>query len=98
MNLKRWSRYLSEKDIEVSDTTNSDANSVKKVVWTEEEDEEKWLGPAPAIEAIWDDSTGFLLQVAFTVDAKEKEWTDEMQLRDIWRVDLEELGVFKDLK
>ena len=63
----------------MSDTTNSDANSVKKVLWTEEEDEDKWLGPAPAIEAIWDDSTGFLLQVAFTVDAKEKEWTEENQ-------------------
>ena len=41
--------------------------------------------------------TGFLLQVTFTVDVKEKEWTDEMELRDVWVKDLDELGVF-DLK
>eukprot|EP01043_Picozoa_sp_COSAG02_P027099 COSAG02_NODE_1582_length_11838_cov_3.471420_3_plen_926_part_00 len=97
MNLKRWGRYLSEKDIESSDTSGAETNVVKKVMWTEDEDEEKWLGPAPAIEAMWDDSTGFLLQVAFSVDAKEKEWEDELQLRDIWQKDLDELGVF-DLK
>jgi len=94
MNLKRWGRYLSEKDIEVSDTNGADTNVVKKVTWTEDEDEEKWLGPAPQIEVVWDDSTGFLLQVAFSVDAKEKEWTDELELRDIWVRDLDELGVF----
>ena len=75
----------------------AETNVVKKVMWTEEDDEEKWLGPAPAIEVVWDDSTGFLLQVAFSVDAKEKEWTDEMELRDVWQKDLDELGVF-DLK
>ena len=71
MNLKRWHGYLSEKDVEVSDTTGAERNIIKKLIWQEDEDE-KWLGPAPRIEVTWDETTSFLLQVAFTVDAKDK--------------------------
>jgi len=93
VNLKRLHGYLSEKDIESADTVGLERNVIKKLVWEEDEDD-KWLGAAPKIMVTWDETTCFLLEVSFTVDAKEKEWTDEMELRDVWYKDLEELAVF----
>eukprot|EP01052_Picozoa_sp_SAG31_P016654 SAG31_NODE_1111_length_9858_cov_33.709909_3_plen_622_part_00 len=100
INLKRWERYMKEKEesgqFEAQDVIGG-SNTIKKVVWSEDEDRDKWRGSAPVIEAQWDLTSGFLLKVTFEVDGKDKEWESERELRDIWFGDLDEFGIF-DLK
>ena len=100
VNEKRWDRYMKEKEengqYESQDVVGG-TSTVKKVVWHEEEDVEKWRGNAPMIEARWDQTSKFLLAVVFTVDTKGHEWESEQELIDIWFGDLDEFGIF-DLK
>jgi len=97
-NIKALKEYLSTKDCIVADTVSEGEQGtkpeVKKWLWEEDSDEEKWQGPAPTIEIVWDESSQFILKLSFSVDAKLAKWKDEMVLHNLIIEDLTDNEIF----
>jgi hypothetical protein len=92
---EKMERYLSDKNIEVTDSLEEQYIAIKKVAW-QELDRALWAGGAPPkIEITYDVQYGYLLSVLFYLDRKKSE-LDEDGLMRIFTATLAEHGVLED--
>jgi len=95
INLEKMDLYLSDKQIDITDSMEEHAIAIKKVAW-QERDKALWAGgAAPKIELTYDVHYGFLLTVMFQLDKKRSE-LDEDGLMRIFTATLAEHGVLED--
>jgi hypothetical protein len=95
INLEKMEQYLSDKNIEVTDSLEEQYIAIKKVAW-QESDRSLWAGGAPPkIEMTYDVQYGYLLSVLFYLDRKKSE-LDEDGLMRIFTASLAEHGVLED--
>ncbi|EKX53681.1 hypothetical protein GUITHDRAFT_91880 [Guillardia theta CCMP2712] len=95
INVEKMEMFLSDKRIDVTDTIEEPAMSIKKVSW-QESDRILWAGGSPPkIEVAYDAQNGFLLTVLFNLD-KKKSSLDEDGLMRIFTAVLAEYGVLED--
>lgn len=81
INLEKMELYLSDKNIEVTESMEEPHVSIKKVTW-HERDKALWAGGAPPkIELTLDTQYGFLLSVVFHLDKKKSELNEEGLMR-----------------
>mmetsp|Transcript_10807 Transcript_10807/g.26463 ORF Transcript_10807/g.26463 Transcript_10807/m.26463 type:complete len:893 (+) Transcript_10807:104-2782(+) len=95
INLDKMEMYLTDKNIEVTESMEEPHVSIKKVTW-QERDKALWAGGAPPkIELSLDTQYGFLLSVVFHLDKKKSELNEEGLMRILTAI-LAEHGILAD--